>query len=53
MDDEECRIAEELKVWRKNKAEEENVPPYVIFGDKTISDIVAKKPQTETDLLSI
>lgn len=53
MDDEECRIAEELKRWRKNKAEEENVPPYVIFGDKTISDIVAKKPQTETDLLSI
>lgn len=51
--DEELRLSEELKVWRKNKAEEENVPPYVIFGDKTIADIVTKKPKTEADLLSI
>ena len=44
------RIARELKTWRKKIAEEENVPPYVVFGDRTIADIAAKKPANETEL---
>lgn len=35
-----------LKKWRRKTAEEMNVPPYVVFGDKTLNDIASKKPQT-------
>lgn len=44
------RIARELKAWRKKIAEKENVPPYVIFGDRTIADIAAKKPANDAEL---
>ena len=47
------RIAEALKEWRKRTAEESNVPPYIIFNDKTLSDIAAKKPRTHDALLDI
>ena len=30
-----------------------NVPPYVIFGDKTLLDIAAKKPKSRQDLLNV
>ncbi|MGP1576406.1 MAG: RecQ family ATP-dependent DNA helicase [Treponema sp.] len=42
-----------IKEWRKHAAEEENVPPYVIFGDKTIEDLVFKKPRTVRELRNI
>ncbi len=47
------RIALELKEWRKKRAEEDNVPPYIIFGDKTVNDIAAKKPRTHRELKNI
>ena len=47
------RIVQELKNWRKRKAEDMNVPPYVIFGDKTLLDIAAKKPATKSDLRGV
>lgn len=46
-------IASELKKWRKKQSEEMNVPPYVIFGDKTLNDIAIKKPHTEDELLGV
>ena len=53
-DDEEAkRIQQNLKKWRKKQAEEMNVPPYVIFGDKTMNDIALKKPQTEAELFDV
>ena len=30
-----------------------NVPPYVIFGDKTMYDIAAKKPRSKSELKNI
>ncbi len=42
-----------LKAWRKRKAEDMNVPPYVIFGDKTILDLAAKKPKTKKELMNV
>ena len=42
-----------LKAWRKRKAEDMNVPPYVIFGDKTLMDLAAKKPKTKAELLNV
>lgn len=47
------KIAADLKKWRKKMANEMNVPPYVIFGDKTLYDIAAKKPRTRNDLYDI
>lgn len=45
------KIAAALKKWRKKQADEMNVPPYVIFGDKTLNDIANKKPRTVAELL--
>ena len=42
-----------IKEWRKRTAEEENVPPYVIFGDRTIEDLILKKPRTVRELLNV
>ena len=47
------RIQAELKKWRKRKAEEMNVPPYVIFGDRTMNDIAVKKPRSEAALFDV
>lgn len=43
-------LPEKLRVWRKKAAEELNVPPYVIFGDKTLFDIAQKKPSNIKEL---
>ena len=47
------KIAAELRSWRTKTAEENSVPPYIIFGDKTINDIAAKKPRTHSALLDV
>lgn len=47
------RIITNLKEWRKKKAADLNVPPYIIFGDKTLYDIAAKKPKTKSELQKI
>lgn len=44
-------ITDALRKWRKKAAEELKIPPYVIFGDKTMLDVAAKKPKTERELL--
>lgn len=42
-----------IKEWRKKSADEQNVPPYVIFGDKTLEELVEKKPRTMAELLNV
>ena len=46
-------LYEAIKDWRRHAAEEENVPPYVIFGDRTIEDLILKKPCTVRELLNV
>lgn len=46
-------LFDRLKAWRKKLAEEENVPPYFIFNDKTLVEIANQKPSTRSGLLSI
>ncbi len=43
----------ELKEWRKKTADDQNVPPYVIFGDKTLEELVEKHPMNEKELLNV
>lgn len=42
-----------IKQWRNSTAEKENIAPYMIFGDKTIEELVEKKPASEKELLSV
>lgn len=46
-------LFDRLKAWRKKFAEEENVPPYFIFTDKTLVELANQKPSTRSGLLSI
>ncbi|EGZ51135.1 MULTISPECIES: DNA helicase RecQ [Neisseria] len=47
------RIWQELRHWRLEQAKAENVPAYIIFGDRTLQSIVQNLPQTEADLHEI
>ena len=46
-------IITNLKAWRKRKAEDLNIAPYMIFGDKTLLDLAAKKPKSRQDLMNV
>ena len=46
-------LVDALKKWRRKQASELNVPPYIIFGDKTLYELIALKPQTRDDLLMV
>ena len=37
---------EALRAWRKDRAAEQHVPPYVIFHDKTLVEIALREPGT-------
>jgi len=42
-----------LRVIRKTLADEQAVPPYIIFGDATLKEMVGAQPISETQLLNI
>jgi ATP-dependent DNA helicase RecQ len=43
-------LTKALKAWRRNLADELNIPPYVIFGDKTLADLSKRKPHSISQL---
>ncbi|WP_343702507.1 DNA helicase RecQ [Chitinophaga sp.] len=46
-------LFQELKQLRRQLAEQENVPPYIIFSDATLAELVTYLPLTGTDLAKI
>lgn len=46
-------LFEALKIWRKNKAYEEKIKPYIIFSDTSLIAISNSKPKTLDELLEI
>lgn len=42
-----------LREIRSDLADEKNLPPYVIFSDKTLKELVEKQPQTSLEFLQI
>ncbi|MCA1053940.1 DNA helicase RecQ [Rossellomorea aquimaris] len=42
-----------LRTLRKSIAEEEGVPPFVIFSDKTLHDMCLKQPGDEAEFLNV
>ena len=51
--DKELKLQEALKNLRKKLADEYNVPPYIIFGDKTLEQLVYEKPISTFELENI
>jgi ATP-dependent DNA helicase RecQ len=42
-----------LRAWRRERASEQHVPPYVIFHDATLADIARKRPKSSEDLKDV
>ena len=51
--DEDLDLFNELKKLRLSFAREENMPPYIIFSDKTLIEMVNLKPETLDDMAEI
>jgi ATP-dependent DNA helicase RecQ len=47
------RLWQALRLWRKNRAQQDNVPAYVIFPDRTMAEIVAKHPRQLSSLSAV
>jgi ATP-dependent DNA helicase RecQ len=46
-------LYEELRRWRGAEAARKKVPPYVVFGNRTLRAIAAARPLTDMDLLEV
>ena len=46
-------LFEELRNLRRTLAAEQNVPPYVVFGDLALRAMARQRPTTDTEFLSI
>jgi ATP-dependent DNA helicase RecQ len=47
------QLFEELRKLRKRLADEQGVPPYVIFSDKTLAELSDIQPSTSDEMLAI
>jgi ATP-dependent DNA helicase RecQ len=46
-------LLEALRAWRKQQAQEQGVPAYVIFHDRTLADIAARRPASLDELAAV
>ncbi len=46
-------LFELLRTLRKQLADEQNIPPYIVFSDRSLRDMAAQRPQNAEDMLSI
>ncbi len=46
-------LFEHLRALRKELADEQGVPPYVVFGDATLVELARLRPETESQLLGV
>ena len=46
-------LFEELRKLRMELAKKEHVPPYIVFSDKSLKDMAARKPQNEREFLDV
>jgi ATP-dependent DNA helicase RecQ len=50
---EDAELWEALRLCRKELADDQGVPPYVIFHDATLLEMVSQRPQSEKELKNI
>lgn len=53
LDDEERELFDRLRVVRRQLADEAGVPAYIVFGDKVLLEMVARRPRSMRDLLQV
>jgi ATP-dependent DNA helicase RecQ len=53
LDGVDARLFAMLKTLRTSIAREEKVPPYVVFSDRTLAELAARKPRTAAGLLEV
>ena len=46
-------LFDELRKLRLEIAKEERVPPYIVFSDKSLKDMSARKPKTRKEFLEV
>ena len=53
MSEKSRELFDQLRAIRKTLAEEQQVPPYVVFSDATLRDMVGKQPRNEDEFLEV
>jgi ATP-dependent DNA helicase RecQ len=53
FDDYDVEIYDRLRELRAQIASENGIPPYIVFSDKTLKDLSAKKPATKEGMLEV
>jgi ATP-dependent DNA helicase RecQ len=53
MTPEQKKLADELRAWRKEYAKRQDLPAFMIFGDKTLRELVFQQPKVLSDLSNI
>ncbi len=46
-------LFEKLRLLRKKVADEQNVPPFVVFSDATLSDMAQKRPENKFQMMTV
>jgi DNA helicase II / ATP-dependent DNA helicase PcrA len=46
-------LAEQLRAWRRKRAETDGVPAYVVFNDRTLAALTERQPRSRGELLAV
>lgn len=53
LDEEDDRLFERLRTWRRNQALRENLPPYCVFSDKVLRSLARERPTSAEELRGV
>ena len=53
LDPADSPLLQQLKDWRREQARSQGVPPYVVFHDRTLMEVVARRPRCTQELSQI
>ena len=46
-------LAARLRAWRRERAQSDEVPPYVVFNDRTLTALADRRPRSRGELLAV
>ena len=53
LSEEDQILFEKLRVLRREIAQKEEIPPYLVFSDKTLVDMCVKRPADQEQMLDV